>query len=75
MQRQNIRVPAKFIEYATVIWVVRFENKCGVVLEMSVRDRDESRRCTRRNQELQRRGIRIDLDVIETRNLLRHGFA
>src|ERR1043166_17783 len=45
------------------------------MLEMRVRNRDERARGARCNQQLERRRFRIDLNVIEARNLSRHGFA
>ena len=62
------------VEYAPVIRIVRFKNKRGTTLKMRVRNCDERARRARRNQQLQRRRFRIDLDVIEPRNLLRNSF-
>ena len=75
MQRQNMRVAAELIEYATVIRIVRLENERRRILQMRVRDRDERPSRARRNQQLQRRRFWIDLNVIEARDLLRNGFA
>src|SRR5215212_4402731 len=50
MQRQNIRTPAKLIKYLSVVWIVRFENQRRRILQMRMRDRDESGGGAGRNQ-------------------------
>ena len=70
MQRQNVRVTAQFIEYATVVRIVRFKNEGRRLLQMRVCDRDQCAGRARSNQKLQRARFWIDLDVIEARNLL-----
>ena len=65
----------ELVQNLTVIRIVRLENESRRIFQMRVCDRDQRSGRARRNQQLERRRLWIDLNIIEARDLLRYRIA